>query len=222
MLSFECNNPLWGRTTNPHNAAHSSGGSSGGEAALLACDGAVFGFGSDIGGSLRIPTQYCGIYALKPSAGRSFPEGGATDLSEGAHPLDVVLAPMTRNVADLQLLTTLFYSTLNPPADGVTTVRDLQRRFGAEQRVEAPLRPAWYDPIQAVSQRSPLRRKIRIGYYYCDGMTKTSPASIRAVDISRRALKDLKHKDGSSAIEMIEVNPRLLQTTRCMQIFAGE
>lgn len=70
MLAFECANPLWGRSTNPHNAAFSCGGSSGGEGALLAMDGAGFGIGSDIGGSLRIPAAFCGIYSLKPGFGR--------------------------------------------------------------------------------------------------------------------------------------------------------
>ena len=70
MLSFECNNPVWGRTTNPWNDKYTSGGSSGGEAALLTMDGSVIGLGSDVGGSLRIPTSYCGVYSLKPTVGR--------------------------------------------------------------------------------------------------------------------------------------------------------
>ena len=70
MLSFECSNPLWGVTTNPYSQAHTSGGSSGGEGALLAMSGSAIGVGSDIGGSLRIPTGYCGIYSLKPTAVR--------------------------------------------------------------------------------------------------------------------------------------------------------
>lgn len=70
MLAFECSNPLWGRTTNPYNDAYTCGGSSGGEAALLAMDGSAFGIGTDIGGSLRIPSTYCGVYSLKPGKGR--------------------------------------------------------------------------------------------------------------------------------------------------------
>ncbi|KAJ7180656.1 amidase signature domain-containing protein [Mycena filopes] len=65
-FSFECSNPVFGRTDNPYNTAFTSGGSSGGEGALLAMDGAALGLGSDIGGSLRIPAAYCGIYSLKP------------------------------------------------------------------------------------------------------------------------------------------------------------
>ena len=70
MFAFECCNPLFGRTTNPYNAAYTCGGSSGGECALLAMDGSAIGIGSDIGGSLRIPTGYCGLYSFKPSFGR--------------------------------------------------------------------------------------------------------------------------------------------------------
>ncbi|KAJ7646871.1 amidase [Roridomyces roridus] len=70
MYAYECNNPLWGATTNPYNAAYTSGGSSGGEACMLALDAAVIGLGSDIGGSLRIPASYCGVYSLKPGIGR--------------------------------------------------------------------------------------------------------------------------------------------------------
>jgi hypothetical protein len=75
MFAFECSNPVWGRSTNPYNDAYTCGGSSGGEAALLAMDGSAIGIGSDVGGSLRIPAAYCGIYSLKPSQGRISPFG---------------------------------------------------------------------------------------------------------------------------------------------------
>ena len=77
LFAFESSNPLWGRTNNPWSAAHTAGGSSGGEGALLAADGAVLGVGTDIGGSIRIPAGYCGIYGLKPGHGRISYEGMA-------------------------------------------------------------------------------------------------------------------------------------------------
>ena len=70
MMFFECVNPTWVRTLNPHHRDYSSGGSTGGEGALLAMDGSALGWGSDIGGSLRIPASYCGIYSFKPGFGR--------------------------------------------------------------------------------------------------------------------------------------------------------
>jgi Asp-tRNA(Asn)/Glu-tRNA(Gln) amidotransferase A subunit family amidase len=75
LLAFECNNPIFGATQNPHVKGFTCGGSSGGEAAVLARNGSAIGFGSDIGGSLRIPTGWSGIYALKPTSGR-FPIRG--------------------------------------------------------------------------------------------------------------------------------------------------
>ena len=75
LLSFECNNPVFGVTQHPFVKGYTCGGSSGGEAVLLAKNGSAVGFGSDIGGSLRIPTGWCGIYALKPTRGR-FPLRG--------------------------------------------------------------------------------------------------------------------------------------------------
>lgn len=102
MLSFECNNPLFGRTTNPHSAAHTCGGSSGGEAALLASDGSAAGFGSDIGGSLRIPTGYCGIYALKPTKGR-IPSKGTASARDGFEAINVSVAQMCRSAGDVEL-----------------------------------------------------------------------------------------------------------------------
>lgn len=70
LLAFESSNPIWGRTLSPWSVAHTAGGSSGGEGALLATDGAALGIGTDVGGSIRIPSGYCGIYGLKPGHGR--------------------------------------------------------------------------------------------------------------------------------------------------------
>lgn len=75
LLAIECNNPIFGQSQNPYVKGYTCGGSSGGEAVVLAKDGSAIGFGSDIGGSLRIPTGWCGIYALKPTTGR-FPVRG--------------------------------------------------------------------------------------------------------------------------------------------------
>src|SRR5271168_764907 len=75
LLAFECNNPVFGVTYNPYKNGFTCGGSSGGEAVVLARNASAIGFGSDIGGSLRIPTGWCGIYSLKPTKGR-FPARG--------------------------------------------------------------------------------------------------------------------------------------------------
>ncbi|KAM0492707.1 hypothetical protein ACHAP8_009725 [Fusarium lateritium] len=70
LLFGETKNNIIGQTLNPSNQNLSCGGSSGGEAALMALGGSSVGVGTDIGGSLRIPTGFCGIYSIKPTSNR--------------------------------------------------------------------------------------------------------------------------------------------------------
>lgn len=62
--------PLAGITRNPWNPAHTPGGSSGGAAASLAAGVGAIAYGTDGGGSIRIPSNYCGLYGIKPTYGR--------------------------------------------------------------------------------------------------------------------------------------------------------
>lgn len=70
ISSYDCSNPIYGQTVNPHNFQKTSGGSSGGEGALIGGGGSLLGIGSDIGGSIRIPASFCGICGFKPTSGR--------------------------------------------------------------------------------------------------------------------------------------------------------
>src|SRR2546421_12473487 len=62
-------NPLHGGTRNPYDINRSPGGSSSGEAAIIAAGGSPIGIGSDSGGSIRRPAHYCGVAALQPPRG---------------------------------------------------------------------------------------------------------------------------------------------------------
>jgi amidase len=66
---FQSYNDIYGTTNNPWDIGRSPGGSSGGSAAALAAGFGPLSFGSDIGGSLRVPAHFCGVYAHKPSFG---------------------------------------------------------------------------------------------------------------------------------------------------------
>ena len=70
LFAFESDNLIFGRTNNPYDVTRSAGGSSGGEAALIAAGGSRMGLGSDAAGSVRVPAHYCGIASLKPTSGR--------------------------------------------------------------------------------------------------------------------------------------------------------
>ncbi|XP_074103703.1 fatty-acid amide hydrolase 2-B-like [Cotesia typhae] len=100
---FECTNPLYGLTVNPYDGRHSAGGSSGGEGALLGAGASVIGVGSDIGGSIRIPAQFNGIFGHKPTPGIIPIDGHfpMEDCAEFRHYL--TLGPMTRFSEDLHM-----------------------------------------------------------------------------------------------------------------------
>lgn len=66
---FECANPVYGVTNNPFDVTRTSGGSSGGEGALVGAGLIPIGVGSDVGGSIRIPASFCGVSGYKPSPG---------------------------------------------------------------------------------------------------------------------------------------------------------
>ncbi|MGE5722936.1 MAG: amidase family protein [Sphingomonadales bacterium] len=67
LADWQSANPIYGRTVNPWDPARSPGGSSGGGAAALAARMVPLEFGSDIGGSIRVPAAFCGVYGHKPS-----------------------------------------------------------------------------------------------------------------------------------------------------------
>jgi amidase len=100
LFAFESDNLLHGRTNNPYDLSRTSGGSSGGEAALIAACGSPMGLGSDAAGSVRLPAHFCGIAALKPTSGRLARTG---HVPPAAGWVEAVwqIGPMARRVEDL-------------------------------------------------------------------------------------------------------------------------
>lgn len=117
---FETKNQVYGRTSNPYNEKRTSGGSSGGEGALIGLGASPFGIGSDIGGSIRIPSSFCGVFGHKPSSGiipltGHFPLSISElkDLPPSKYPMTSV-GPITRSAKDLLPLVNLLKG-----ADGI-------------------------------------------------------------------------------------------------------
>ncbi|KAF2764279.1 amidase [Teratosphaeria nubilosa] len=102
MMIAETVNNCYGRTVNPLKRDLTSGGSSGGESALIAMRGSPLGVGTDIGGSLRIPAACTGIFTIRPSYGR-FPHFDARTGLAGQESVASVHGPMAQSVADLRL-----------------------------------------------------------------------------------------------------------------------
>ncbi len=110
VSSYETDNHVTGRTSNPANAEFTAGGSSGGEAAAIASFCSPGGLGSDGGGSIRVPAHFCGIVGFKPTHRRI---GGSGMWPPFLAPSGLLTAPgpMARTVADVQLL----YRVLSAP-----------------------------------------------------------------------------------------------------------
>jgi amidase len=161
LFAFESDNLLYGRTNNPYDVTRTSGGSSGGEAALIAACGSPMGLGSDCAGSVRLPAAFCGIAAIKPTTGR-LARTGHFPPSGGWIEALWQIGPMARCVEDLCLMMELL-----PGADGVDA-----------SVVDLPFAPL--DPAEM--------RGARIAYYTDNGFAPPDPEVAAVVRAAGEAL----------------------------------
>lgn len=163
-MDYTGDNPVFGRTNNPHDLSLTPGGSSGGEAAAIASCMSPAGIGSDLAGSVRIPSHFCGIAGLKPTVGR-VPGEGQFPPATGPYSLGAVIGPMARNVKDLRLL----YEVLagSGPSNGETT-------RAAEMSSDDPT----------------LLRGHHVAFYTDDGVTPVTEETRLAVETAARALAE--------------------------------
>ncbi|KAF2453815.1 putative general amidase GmdA [Lineolata rhizophorae] len=171
LMCGETVNNIIGYTWNPANRFLSSGGSSGGEGALIALRGSPVGFGTDIGGSIRIPAAFNGIFGLKPSSGR-LPYEGMANSMDGQNSILSVVGPLATSIRSLRLVT--------------------KALLGAE--------PWMYDPLVLempwrVEQEERARdRKLVFGVYRDDGVVRPTPPVRRAIDHTAQRMRDLGHE----------------------------
>ena len=106
LASLDSINNVFGRCMNPVNRLMTAGGSSGGEGVIVAMKGCMIGWGTDVGGSIRVPAMCNGVYGFKPSNGR-IPYGNqAQTTTEGSGRLGVqaVAGPIGRSMEDIDLV----------------------------------------------------------------------------------------------------------------------
>jgi amidase len=156
--SYESENVVYGRTVHPLDHHRTPGGSSGGEAALLAVGASPVGVGTDGLGSIRVPCHYCGIVGLRPTS-RLVPETGCWPTTRDTGMMDMnSVGPMGRSVEDLALLLPLIAG-----ADG------------EDPYAGGPAIPDY---------RSVDVRRLRVGVYADDGI---SPVTVETSEAVRRA-----------------------------------
>ena len=138
-------NPLFGISRNPWNPDRTVGGSSGGSAAALAAGMTTLEVGSDIGGSIRVPSHFCGVYGHKPSYGL-VPKQGHIPPPPGhlLQPELSVVGPLARSAHDLELALDILCGpdeadekavTINPPIPRHTRLRDYRVALWADATV---------------------------------------------------------------------------------------
>jgi fatty acid amide hydrolase len=164
LLFHESRNPLFGEAKNPWNLSRGPGGSSGGEAAIIAAGGSPAGIGTDVGGSIRGPAHVCGVVGLKPTNDRWSVVG-----SQGGQPGQEVVrgqsGPMGRTVDDVRVL----WEACAP-----------EKIAALDPRVP---------PLPTGDTTSDIRG-LRVGYFVDDGVVPVSAACRRAVERTVRVLQD--------------------------------
>ena len=149
LTDWQSNNRVYGRTNNPHDHARSPGGSSGGSAAAIAAGMVAAEYGTDIGGSVRVPAHFCGVWGHKPSwgltskRGHQHPAFGAKPAHDG---ILSVAGPLARNGQDLAAL--LQIGAERPLARTAKPIRQC-RILAVTQIDDAPVDASVLDPIEA-------------------------------------------------------------------------
>ncbi|HET6609910.1 MAG TPA: amidase [Rhodopila sp.] len=140
LADWQSYNPVYGATSNPWNPAHTPGGSSGGSVAALAAGLTGLEIGSDIGGSIRVPAHFCGVFGHKPTYGLC--ANYADPRTSPAAGVDIaVLGPLARSAADLAVsLDTLAGPdpdetgmTFNLPPPAFSSLKDLRVAVWTDQ-----------------------------------------------------------------------------------------
>lgn len=162
--SYETDNAIFGRTSHPLDPERTPGGSSGGEGALLGADASIVGLGLDGGGSIRVPSHYCGTVGLRPTVGRVPDTGSWPETRDTGYRDLMCIGPMARYVEDLALLL--------PPISGPDWIDPYA--------VPAPLGNP--DDINAST--------LRVAWYDHDGLAKVSPGTADAVAVAAGVLAE--------------------------------
>ncbi|XP_072366784.1 vitamin D3 hydroxylase-associated protein-like [Scyliorhinus torazame] len=168
LLSLECSNPIYGQTVNPHDTKRTSGGSSGGEAALIAAGGSILGIGTDLGGSVRFPAACCGICAFKPTANRLSKIGLSGGLT-GQKTFESMVGPLAKDVESLALCMKALLC---------------EDMFHLDPTVP---------PIPFNNEIYANIKQMRIGYFESDGYWIPTPSMKRAIMETKQLLEEAGH-----------------------------
>lgn len=205
MMALDSHNNVFGRTLNPANKNLTAGGSSGGEGALVALRGSPLGIGTDVGGSIRIPSMCNGLVGVKPSHGRvpyAGQEGGAAPGSSKIA-IEATAGPIARNVRDAEM----FLRVIGQASPHLFDP-DVLPQTWAEQT-----------PLHTRLPSSRPQQPFRIGIVRTDGHVTPLPPIQRLMDDVAEALRS-PALPSREALEVIDVDISTLGP-QCLKIFNG-
>lgn len=188
LMSGETVNNIIGYTWNPKNRHLTSGGSSGGEGALIGLRGSPLGFGTDIGGSIRIPAAFNGLYGIRPSAGRMPYEGMANSM-DGQNTVVSVVGPLSHSVGGLRLAMKSLLSQqpwLHDPL-----VLEIPWRDQQEKQI-----------LDIIKSTQDGIGRLCFGLLKHDGVVTPQPPVQRALNIVAATLEKLGHKVWAPALPL--------------------
>ncbi|KAF8196067.1 general amidase, partial [Pholiota molesta] len=175
LMWGETHNNVFGRTLNPYNRSLTPGGSSGGEGALLAMKGSPLGVGTDIGGSLRIPSAFCGLYTLRPSYSR-LPYYGAANALSGQESIPSVLGPMANSLSGVKDFMTAVLAAKPWNRDPTT------------------IRKPWDEKEWNLCEHGGVGAQLCFAIMWDNEVVKPHPPLVRAMQMTKAALEKMGHK----------------------------
>jgi fatty acid amide hydrolase len=154
MVWHECDNPVYGCTNSPYDLGRTPGGSTGGEAAAIASHCSPLGLGNDLGGSIRVPASWNGLYGFKPTSYR-LTNVGTTGAFRGLLVMVTQAGPLARTAEDCELMFQVLVSDLSGIDTAPVPPRD-------PQAVDLPgMRIAAWEDDGYFPASAPARRAVR-------------------------------------------------------------
>ncbi|MCJ1479223.1 hypothetical protein MMC13_007908 [Lambiella insularis] len=158
-MSIETSNNIYGTTVNPHNTSLTSGGSSGGEGALVALRGSCLSVSTDIGGSIRVPAGNCGNYGFRPTSHR-LPLLGLGAPQMGSEQIWPVVGPQSSTLEGIKLFMKTVISSkpwINDPSLVPLPWRTNQTHLRGAQKLKIEI--IWSNGV--VKPQPPVQRALK-------------------------------------------------------------
>lgn len=132
LMTADSENNIFGRTLNPNNLSLTAGGSSGGEGSLVKQRGSLLGIGTDVAGSIRIPSLCCGVYGFKPTSNRVPYSDQISPPGSNPYAIPACAGPLANSWKDIELFFKCIFS------NSVTTYDSSVLPFGFNKETAVP------------------------------------------------------------------------------------